>query len=106
DASVRYAKLKTGECHVIAFPKPADVALMKNDPNIRLEQQNGLNVGYVAFNVEKKPFDNKLVRQALSVAVNKKAILDSVFQGAGQMAKNLIPPTLWSYNDKVVDYAY
>jgi dipeptide transport system substrate-binding protein len=106
DASVRYAKLKTGECHVMAFPKPADVALMKNEKDINLVQQNGLNVGYIAFNVEKKPFDNKLVRQALNMAVNKKAILDNVFQGAGQVAKNPIPPTLWSYNDKVVDYAY
>ncbi|HJV59804.1 MAG TPA: ABC transporter substrate-binding protein [Albitalea sp.] len=106
DASVRYAKLKTGECHVMAFPKPADVALMKQDPAINLVQQNGLNVGYIAFNVEKKPFDNKLVRQALNMAVNKKAILDAVFQGAGQPAKNPIPPTLWSYNDKVKDYPY
>jgi dipeptide transport system substrate-binding protein len=106
DASVRYAKLKTGECHVMAFPKPADVALMKNDPNINLVQQNGLNVGYIAFNVEKKPFDNKQVRQALNMAVNKKAILDAVFQGAGQVAKNPIPPTLWSYNEKVTDYVY
>ena len=106
DASVRYAKLKTGECHVMAFPKPADVALMKNDPNINLVQKNGLNVGYIAFNVEKKPFDNKLVRQALNMAVNKKGILDAVFQGAGAPAKNPIPPTLWSYNDKVSDYPY
>ena len=81
DASVRYAKLKTGECHVMAFPKPADVALMKADPNINLVQQQGLNVGYIAFNVEKKPFDNKLVRQALNMAVNKKAILDSGLPG-------------------------
>jgi dipeptide transport system substrate-binding protein len=106
DASVRYAKLKTGECHVMAFPKPADVALMKNDPAINLVSQQGLNVGYIAFNVEKKPFDSKLVRQALNIAVNKKAILDNVFQGAGQVAKNPIPPTLWSYNDKVADYPY
>ncbi|MDE2628950.1 MAG: ABC transporter substrate-binding protein [Burkholderiales bacterium] len=106
DASVRYAKLKTNECQVMAFPKPADVALMKKDPNIRLVQQNGLNVGYIAFNVEKKPFDNLLVRQALNLAVNKQAILDVVFQGAGQVAKNPIPPTLWSYNDKVQDYPY
>ena len=47
-----------------------------------------------------------MVRQALNMAVNKKAILDSVFQGAGQVAKNPIPPTLWSYNDKVQDYPY
>ena len=33
---LRYAKLKTGECQAMAFPKPADVALMKNDPNIKL----------------------------------------------------------------------
>ncbi len=106
DASVRYAKLKTGECNVMAFPKPADVALMKTDPNIVLVSQQGLNVGYIAFNVEKKPFDSKLVRQALNLAVNKKSVLDSVFQGAGQIAKNPIPPTLWSYNDKIADYPY
>ena len=106
DASVRYAKLKTGECHVMAFPKPADVELMKKDPAVNLISQQGLNVGYIAFNVEKKPFDNKAVRQALNMAVNKKAILDSVFQGAGQVAKNPIPPTLWSYNDKITDYPY
>src|SRR6185295_10168372 len=90
----------------MACPKPADVALMNADPNINLVQQNGLNVGYIAFNVEKKPFDNKQVRQALNMAVNKQAILDAVFQGAGQTAKNPIPPTLWSYNDKIKDYAY
>jgi dipeptide transport system substrate-binding protein len=106
DASVRYAKLKTNECQVMAFPKPADLALMKSDPNINLMQKPGLNVGYIAFNVEKKPFDNKLVRQALNMAVNKKAILETVFQGAGTVAKNPIPPTLWGYNDKIVDYPY
>ena len=84
DAIGRYAKLKTGECHVMAFPKPADLDEMKKDPNINLVQQKqGLNVGYIAFNVEKKPFDNKLVRQALNMATNKEAILKAVYQGAG-----------------------
>lgn len=106
DASVRYAKLKTNECQVMAFPKPADVALMKHEPDIKLLSQPGLNVGYIAFNVEKKPFDNLAVRQALNMATNKQAILSAVFQGAGQIAKNPIPPTLWSYNNKITDYPY
>ncbi|MCX7178145.1 MAG: ABC transporter substrate-binding protein [Proteobacteria bacterium] len=106
DASVRYAKLKAGECHVMAFPKPADIALMKTDPAITLLSQEGLNVGYVAFNVEKKPFDNKLVRQALNMAVDKQNILKAVYQGAGQAAINPIPPTLWAYNKKVKEYPY
>jgi dipeptide transport system substrate-binding protein len=106
DASVRFAKLKAGECQVMAYPKPADVALIKADPALKLLSKEGLNVGYIGFNVEKKPFDSKLVRQALSIAVDKQTILKTVFQGAGQPAKNLIPPMLWSYNDKIKDYPY
>ena len=106
DASVRYAKLKAGECHVMPYPNPADLEAMKNDADINLLQQEGLNVGYLAFNVEKKPFDDKRVRQALNMAINKDAIIDAVFQGAGKVAKNPIPPTIWSYNDDVKDYPY
>ena len=106
DNSVRWAKLKAGECHVMPYPNPADVEAMRNDPEITVMQQEGLNVGYLAFNTEKKPFDNKLVRQALNYAVNKQAIIDAVFQGSGQIAKNPIPPTMWSYDDSIQDYPY
>ncbi len=34
------------------------------------------------------------------MAMNKQAIVDAVFQGAASVAKNPIPPTMWSYNDK------
>ena len=84
DATARYAKLKTGECQVMAFPKPADLDEMRKDPQLALQQKEGLNVGYIAFNVEKKPFDNKLVRQALNMATNKEAILKAVYQGRGR----------------------
>ncbi|WP_410016688.1 dipeptide ABC transporter periplasmic-binding protein DppA [Sodalis sp. C49] len=106
DASVRYAKLQKNECQIMPYPNPADIARMKEDKTINLMEQPGLNVGYLAFNVEKKPLDNLKVRQALITAVNKSAIIDAVYQGAGQPAKNLIPPTMWSYNDAVQDYAY
>ncbi len=106
DANVRYQKLRAGECHVMPYPNPADLEAMKSDQEIKLLQQEGLNVGYLGFNVEKKPFDNKKVRQALNMAINKQAIIDVVFQGAGKAAKNPIPPTIWSYNDAVEDYPY
>ncbi len=69
-------------------------------------EQEGLNVGYLAFNTEIKPFDNKTVRQALNLAINKQAIIDVVFQGAGKAATNPIPPTIWSYNEAIQDYPY
>jgi dipeptide transport system substrate-binding protein len=106
DAAVRYQKLKAGECQVMTYPNPADLKAMEEDADINLLQQEGLNVGYLAFNTEKKPFDDKRVRQALNMAVNKQAIIDVVFQGSGKIAKNPIPPTIWSYNDAVEDYPY
>ena len=106
DANVRYQKLRAGECHVMPYPNPADLEAMKSDSEINLLQQEGLNVGYLGFNVERKPFDDRKVRQALSMAINKQAIIDVVFQGAGKAAKNPIPPTIWSYNDEIEDYPY
>ncbi|MCC8368182.1 ABC transporter substrate-binding protein [Xenorhabdus sp. PB61.4] len=106
DASVRYAKLQKNECQVMPYPNPADIASMKQNKDIVLKEQAGMNVGYLSYNVTKKPMDNLKVRQALTMAVNKDAIIEAVYQGAGQKAKNLIPPTMWGYNDDIKDYAY
>jgi len=106
DASVRYQKLLANECQVMPYPNPADIAAMSADENITMLSQEGLNVGYLAFNTQMAPFDNTNVRLALSMAIDRQAILDVVFQGAGSIAKNPIPPTIWSYNDAIVDYPF
>jgi dipeptide transport system substrate-binding protein len=106
DAAVRLQKLKADECQLMPYPSPADLAAIKEDPNLKLEEQAGLNVGYLAYNTTQPPFDNPKVRRALNMAMNKQAIIDAVFQGAGQVAKNPIPPTMWSYNDAIVDDVY
>ena len=50
--------------------------------------------------------DKKEVRQALTMAIDKAAIIKEIYLGAGQAAKNLIPPTMLGYNDKVTDYPF
>ncbi len=106
DASVRYQKVQAGECHVMAYPNPADIAEMQANEDIVVMEQEGLNVGYLAYNTTVPPFDNPKVRKALNMAIDKQAIIDVVFQGSGQIAKNPIPPTMWSYNDAIVDDPY
>jgi dipeptide transport system substrate-binding protein len=106
DAAVRYQKLKAGECHLMPFPNAADVEAMKADPNLKVMEQEGLNIAYLAYNTTQAPFDKVEVRKALNMAINKKAIVDAVFQGAATEAKNPIPPTMWSYNDAIQDDAY
>jgi dipeptide transport system substrate-binding protein len=106
DATARMAKLEAGECHVAPYPLPSDVERLKSNPDLQVLEAPGLNVGYLAMNVTKKPFDDVRVRRAINMAIDKEAILSAVYQGAGQPAKNPIPPTIWSYNDSVEPYPY
>jgi len=106
DASVRWAKLQKGECHVMPYPNPADLPAIRKDPNVVVMEQPGLNIGYLAYNTTKKPFDDVRVRKAVNMAINKKAIVDAVFLGTGVPATNPIPPTQWSYNKAIKDDAF
>lgn len=106
DPAVRLAKLRANECQLMAYPNLADLPAIRADANLQVLEQPGLNIGYLAFNNQKKPFTDRRVRIAINMAIDKKAILDAVYQGAGQPAKNLIPPTMWSYNDAIQDFKY
>ncbi len=106
DPTARYAKMKANECQVMIAPNPADLEAMSKDPDINLMSQAGLNIGYLALNATKPPFDKVEVRQAVAMAIDRDAILKEVYQGAGQKAKNPIPPTMWSYDESTVDYEY
>jgi|GEM_PF-6515 len=106
DWSNRLARLQKGECQIMAYPNPADLAVIKQDGNAKLLSQPGLNIGYLAFNVSKFPLDRTEVRHALAMAINRQAILKEVYQQPGEPAKNLIPRTIWGYNDKVKDYQF
>ncbi len=106
DASVRWAKLQKGECHVMPYPNPADLDAIRKDPNVTVLEQPGLNIGFLAYNTTKKPFDDVRVRKAINMAIDKKAIVSAVYLTTGIAATNPIPPTQWSYNKSIKDDAF
>ena len=106
DASVRWAKLQKGECHVMPYPNPADLDAIRKDANVTVLEQPGLNIGYLAYNTTKKPFDDVRVRKAINMAIDKKAIVSAVYLSTGVAATNPIPPTQWSYNKSIKDDAF
>lgn len=106
EASVRFLELAQGTLHGLDNLSPEYIDEIRRDPNLNLLTQPGMNVGYLAMNMDKAPFDDLRVRRALNHAVNKKALVDNFYQGLAVPAKNPIPPTLWSYNDAIEAYAY
>jgi dipeptide transport system substrate-binding protein len=79
---------------------------MRQNEQIKVLSQTGLNVGYLAYNISKKPFDDVRVRRALNMAINKRKILRAVYQHTAVPAINPIPPIQWGYNRDVDDDAY
>ena len=103
DASVRWAKVQKAECHVMPYPNPADLDSIRKDANVQVLEQAGLNVGYLAYNTTKKPFDDLRVRKAINMAIDKNAIISAVYLSTGVAAINPIPPSMWSYNKAIKD---
>lgn len=95
----RLTKLLAKECDVAAYPIAHEKILQHED--LSLEAVTALNVGYFGFNINKAPFDNKLVRQAISYAINKETLLETVYQGKAEMANSLLPKTSWAFDDNV-----
>ena len=106
DNAVRLIELQQGNLHIMEFPNPDDLQQIQNDDSIELLSQPGTNIGYLALNMERPPFDNNKVRLAINHAINKSEIIKHLYQGLGIPAKNPIPPTLWSYDNTIEDFEY
>lgn len=106
DAQERWAKIQNQQCHVMGFPKTEDWPAIRKHPDVRVIDLPGVNVAYLSYNLNKPPFDDVRVRKALNMVVNKRAIVERVYEGLAVPAVSLIPPTMWSYNSKLKDEPY
>ena len=99
DAAVRFAKVKSGECQIARYPNPGDLAALRTDPNLEVLSGTIADMSFLAFNNEKKPFDDRRVREALVYATNIPAIIDAVYLGTAKQTAAQVPPTLWAHHD-------
>lgn len=103
---VRLLELEKGNIHIMEGLNPTDIKKVKDNPDLKLLEQPGLNIGYIALHNEKKPFDNKLVRQAMNYAINKEEICKYLMKDQAIPARGPLPPTIWSYDDTLKGYPY
>ena len=102
----RLTELMTGGLDLIVGV-PADyVSKLEQSPNVSILKQTGAHVWYLGINNQKKPFDDKRVRQALNYAVNKDAIVRDVLKGTGTLSKGPVLPGTWGADAALKAYPY
>ncbi|MDK2124341.1 ABC transporter substrate-binding protein [Parachitinimonas caeni] len=104
DGAVRAQKFRAGECHFLAYPNPADIPGLKADPKFTVLQNSALMLSYVAFNTQKPQLKDKRVRQALTYAIDKPAIIQAIFQGNAAPSHLPLPARMWGYNKSIPAY--
>jgi dipeptide transport system substrate-binding protein len=106
DANVRTQKIQTGECHIIAWPLMMDYQLFSKDPDLKIQSTSMMVESYLAFNMKKKPFDNILVRKAISHVLNRKTYVEVIYRGLGEIADSALPSSMWGYKNNLMTYEY
>lgn len=105
---VALLRLERGEVDILGdgIPPARFLQTRKNKANKDLIVEGGqLHTGYVTMNVRMKPFDNKKVRQAVNMAINKDRVI-RIINGRAVAANQPLPPAMPAYDKKYKGYAY
>ncbi|WP_299494202.1 ABC transporter substrate-binding protein [uncultured Shewanella sp.] len=102
----RLSHFITGDCEISALPKISDVNYLTDNDNVFIDTQSGHNLAYLAFNMERPPLDNILVRQAIAFAINRRNLLHSVYKNTAIQADNILPPSSWAFSkaNQIIHY--
>nr|PZN43890.1 MAG: ABC transporter substrate-binding protein [Bacillota bacterium] len=106
DNNARLLALQAGDIDVMDGVSPQNLAIAEAMGQFDIHYRPAMNVGYLAMNTEKKPFDNPLVRKAINHAINKEAIIQAFYGSLGEPAVTPVPPVMWSHNPNVTKYEY
>ncbi len=92
DETARVTALRTGAVELIDYVPWKQQAAVERDPNLTLHSDKEMLFMWLTFRVDKTPFDNPKVRQAIAWAIDREAIVKNVFFGRGEVMTGGITP--------------
>lgn len=106
DNSARINSLVAGEIDIADGLSPNDSGLLEGEAGIELYERPSFNVGYLGMTMTQKPLDDQKVREAISHAIDREAIVNSFFEGRAEVAKNPFQPTGLGYDNDNEPYVF
>ncbi len=104
DASTREQLLRAGDVDVALGIPFSDLDELAADPNITIHAIPTTRVYHLGMNLNSPPFDDKRVRQAISMAIPYDAIFENVIFGYGLQPTSPIPEGMEGHTDEFFVY--
>lgn len=107
NTQTRMAELLSGSIDLMYGVPAESLKLFRNNPRFTVHAQVAPSAWYVMLNQKQKPLKNRLVRQALNYAVDKRAIADDILKGTAVPANGLMSPAFKaSWDSRLAPYPY
>jgi peptide/nickel transport system substrate-binding protein len=106
DESTTISSLSTGEIDGTFGLSGKGVKAVRRASSVQVVQASSFFVHFLGINCQRKPWDDARVRQAISLAIDKKGTLQSVWAGYGQLCKSPVTPVEWSTERATMEQAY
>ena len=104
--NTRQQQLQGGQAQIDQFPAWSTVTQLQNTQGINMHLFNSTQTNYLAFNETRKPFQDVHVRRAISLALNRDALVKAVLFGHGKPANSLFPPQVPYYDPNTPGYQF
>jgi peptide/nickel transport system substrate-binding protein len=92
DETAILASLRAGQTDFALLNDPLVATLVPMEPNLELNRVGVLSYNVLQLNPSRPPMDNLLVRQAMSCAIDRQAIIDAALAGEGKVTGPLTMP--------------
>ncbi|REJ33128.1 MAG: glutathione ABC transporter substrate-binding protein, partial [Bacillota bacterium] len=106
EGTVRAIELETGGVDIAYDLEPIDRMRLEFNPNIKIFATESLSASYVGFNVQKAPFDNPLVRQAVNYAIDVEPLVEVIYSGQAVQAFGPLSPKVFGAHTELEPYPY
>ena len=107
DPAAQAIALERGEIDLLPGGTLSQFNQLAKSPQVVVSRKGGEAIGplgWLAFNLKKKPFDDVRVRQAIAHAIDREFIVKQLHQGITKVATGPIAPGSPYYTDKVDPY--
>ena len=94
NAGTRFTLMRTGQVQWTEELTLRQISELKKDKRVKIESDQGTGHASVRMNPTIKPFDNRLLRQAISYATDYAALNRTVFENLGTQARSIVPPVI------------
>ncbi|MGC1685761.1 MAG: ABC transporter substrate-binding protein [Candidatus Acidiferrales bacterium] len=107
DATVRALELRKGSADIALDSLAPDmVVALGRYSGIKVAEEPGTSLAYIAFNFEDPLLAKRDVRRALAYATDRESIIKYLLRGQARLASSLLPPNHWAYDGDVATYNY